>query len=226
MKRLLTLSLLTALTLGTVCSTWAMDDYNHIYYETVLTEETTYTGSEHDWKQYMITADVPLDKFKFGFEANYGEIELDEATDLVTEYLTYKIKGGLAVINSEQARFDLTGGYYKSDYETEDINYTINHESLFLGVDLRLMLSERVWLDASYLRGMNPVVKTDFAGAHNKTDMDNLESTNVRINFLLTEDTALSFGYMCEDLRSNASYAAAETNFKNKGYTVGLAYRF
>lgn len=225
MKRFLTLSLLAALTLGTASYTWAIDDYNHIYYETVLTEETTYLGNDFDWKQYMLTADIPLDNFKFGFEANYGEIELYDTIDSLTEYLTYMIKGGLAVINSEQARLELTGGYYKSDFENEDINYTINHESLFLGVDLRLMLSERVWIDANYLRGMNPVVKTEYGRLHDKADMDNLESTKVRINFMLTEDTGLSFGYRRDDLKSTADTVAL-TNFENKGYTIGLVYRF
>ncbi|HEY8464910.1 MAG TPA: hypothetical protein VIM29_13035 [Bacillota bacterium] len=225
MKRFLILSLATAGIFVVISSARAIESYNHIYCETVVTDHTTYNREKCDWTHYTVTADLPFDNFKFGFSASFGELEAYQDS-LTTDFFNYHLKGGVPILNREHVRLDLTGGYLHTEYEYGSNSYLINHQSMFLGIDLRLILSERVWFDANYLRGLNPVVKTEINRVRADADMDSLEAANLRLNFLFLEDTALSLGYVYEGFNSLKNNPGTATLVKNKGYTLGLVSRF
>jgi hypothetical protein len=218
MKRLLIFTLLTFLAAGTAKCTYAsITDSSTIIYETSPNQQIDFFSNDYDLTQYAISADFPLDNFKLGLDLTYSRLENDSTEEY--QCYAYKLKGGVALIYTDQTRLDLTGGFFKSDYRDED-DFKITYESAIIGLDAKLALSDRVWFNANYMYGINP--KISFSDDNDKQEMDQLYIANVRINFHFLEDTGLSMGYRWENFKNNSGLS----NIKNSGYTIGLSYIF
>jgi hypothetical protein len=221
MKRFLSLTLLTLLTVGITHNALAITNCSTIIYEAAPGEQTDYIGEQYDLIQYAISADIPLDNFKLGFDCTYSLLKNDSRKEY--KCYAYKLKGGLALANTDQVRLDLIGGYFYGQFRPDDIpgNDKITYDSMIVGLDAKLALSERVWMNASYAYGINPQVSTD--GSKDR-ELDQLFFANVRLNFQFLEDTGLSVGYRWETIKDAVS--ASNCDIQNTGYTIGLSYIF
>lgn len=226
MQRAFTLILAVILVMGLAVPALAVEDYIHVYYEAVLNDRTTYAGNENELNQYMVNADFAMNNYKFGLDSSYGTL-YDRTRDLNTDFLAYKIKGGVSVYNQEQTRIYLTGGYYQNNYELGGDDNTFLFKSLFTGIDLQLILSDRLWFDANYMVGIQPKVEIhQDAFRPSKEDMTSIDILNLRLNLSLTAETALTFGYNSESLLNDDAAAGSGAVVKNKGYTIGVCYRY
>jgi hypothetical protein len=219
MKRFWSLALLTLLSAGVNYQTLAVTDCGTIIYEAVLDQDTDYDNSEYDLTQYAISADLPLDNFKLGFDCTYSRLEQDSLKEY--EGYAYKLKGGIALANTDRIRLDLSAGYFYGDYQDQLDDFKITYKSCLVGLDTKLALSERVWLNATCAYGVNPQISY---GSGADFDLDQLTLANVRLNFQFLEDTGLSVGYRWETFKNDLS--RSEYNIENKGYTIGLSYIF
>jgi hypothetical protein len=220
MKRFLSLTLLTLLTVGITHNALAITDCSTIIYEAALGEQTDYLGKQYDLTQYTISADIPLDKFKLGLDLTYGLLKKGSSKEY--KNYAYKLKSGIALAYTDQIRLDLIGGYFNSQFRPGDDvkdNNKITYESFIVGLDAKLALSKSVWMNASYAYGINPQISDD-----KDYDLDKLYLANIRLNFQFLEDTGLSVGYRWENLKNDDSYA--DLDIKNNGWTIGLSYIF
>jgi hypothetical protein len=221
MKRFLSLFLLTLLLAGITNQSLAISDCNTIIYEAALGEETNYQQKQYDLTQYAISADIPLDNFKIGLDCSYSLLE-DDSVKTYESY-AYKLKGGLAITNTDEVRLDLTGGYLNNQYRSKTNHNAskITYKSMIVGLDGRVALSEHVWVNANYVYGVNPRITT---ASSTDRELDQLWMANVRLNFQFLEDTGLSVGYRWENIKNDVSLS--KYNIDNKGYTIGLTYLF
>jgi hypothetical protein len=222
MKRFLSLTLLTLLIVGITPHVLATTtNYNSIIYEASPIEQIDFQDTYgYDMRQYAITADVPIDNFKLGLDCTYSLLEYGSRKEY--EGYTYKFKGGVALFDNDQLRIDLTAGYYNGQYRPVEgmSNSKITYESFLVGLDAKLVISDPVWLNASYVCGIDPQVST---GSTSTGDLDKLSVANVRINFQLLDDTGLSVGYRWENLINGDDDSLT---IEKAGFTVGLSYIF
>jgi hypothetical protein len=224
MKRIFLVIFLIILVLGITRDALAVSEYNTFYFEGVATDRTNYNGERSSWNQTMITAEVPLAELKLGFDVTSGMLE-NSQTQL--DILNYKIKGGYALINNEQTRFDLTAGWFNGEYA---VSYDLDkntYQSFLIGFDAKIMLSDYAWFDLNYAYGVNPRVTSDYLDAGNirEADMDSLTLTNCRITFQVTDEIGLSLGYTVENLNTGSSDPYL-SSVKNSGFTAGISYFF
>jgi hypothetical protein len=183
-------------------------------------------GAKVDLSQIAIGFDMPMDEFKVAGNISAGTInEYDWDTASIL------LKGGYALIDSDQIRIDLTGGIYNrvidfkdyvpsgyyNDYYDKD-----TYSCLLIGIDSKFALTDNMWIDVNYGFGISPQVERNFYYDGPATaDLDSIGLFNCKLNVLFTEEIGVSLGYSNETINWDSS--AKDTY---SGITLGAFYRF
>jgi hypothetical protein len=227
-KKFLTSGLTLALLLGLASISMA----STVYLDVLTGGNADVYTTSNDLSQISLGLDLPLDEFKFTCNLTSGSIN---------DYLAYNsyrydidtasilVKGGYALINDRQLRLDVTGGFYNRtidwDYLETDRYYdkieTESFYSLTVGLDAKLKLDRKAWIDFSYSFGLNPQVETEYYLYSTTSDLDSISLLNLKFNYLFTPEFGASLGYNCETIDYEGSYKD-----KYSGLTVGAFFRF
>jgi hypothetical protein len=179
-----------------------------------------------DLSQVSIGIDVPMDKFKFASNISNGAIE-GTYTDFDTTSIL--LKGGYALINNNQIRLDVTGGFYNRErdiYFVHGSHYLglgeLSVNSLIIGFDSKFIIDKHIWIDFNLALGISPKLTESLSGYRDQeSDLDSVSLLNLKFNYLFTKVIGASLGYTCETIEFNNSYKE-----EFSGLTVGAFYKF
>jgi hypothetical protein len=221
-RKILILTLAMTLSFGMISAaragTVSVDVWSGGEVDTNLGSYTT------DVSQISIGIDLPMDKFKFIGNISSGTVEgansdLDAAGVL--------LKGGYSLIDNDQIRIDVIGGFYDRALKIEDGTIDIaSFYSLIIGFDTTFKLNKNAWVDFSYCLGIDPQLQLqfyehDFVTYYRVTDLDSISLLNLKLNYLFTEEFGASLGYQSEKI--------GITNYLDytfSGLTIGAFYKF
>lgn len=232
MKKLFTMALTLALTLGLASVSLA----NTISVDFLHGGEVDWdTPNNNDLSQVAVSFEMPFEEFKFGaslssgiikdYEGQYYDEDIDTASIL--------LKGGYALVNNDDFRLDLTGGFYDRAInwnENQVGNPYVETESFYsltLGVDAKIKFSNKAWLDLSYAFGIDPQCDEDYNHDNNYDphdietyDLDSISLFNCKFNFLFNPHFGGSVGYNSE-ISEEGNHTITFS-----GFTSGIFVRF
>ncbi|HEY8464035.1 MAG TPA: hypothetical protein VIM29_08465 [Bacillota bacterium] len=201
MRKKLIIPVLTMISLLMLASsTLAVNTFS---VNTFFNGNTELGNTDYDLSQLTFGLTVPLDKkVSIGAELASGDIERYSAYG---DTFSYRIKGAYNILADRKFKLDLTGGVYHRSFEYPHdwsySDYEIN--SLFVGVDGRLLLDPKAWIDLGLAIGLLPDEKLDlYTGQHRKGNPDSLVLFNFKFNYLLNKQLGLTVGYTSETYNS------------------------
>jgi hypothetical protein len=204
----ITLLLIMGLAPAALAGTVSLDIWTGGEYEYRSSGATT----TYDLPQIALGVEIPGTKYKFACNLNSGIIT-DYDTDYGYENLgtaSILLKGGYALINRKKIRLDLTAGFFNRQINFDYLIYsTTRHDyvdiesyySLTAGLDAKVMLNQKAWLDCSYSMGIYPrAERTYFYKNSVITNLDSISITNFKLNYLLNRRIGVALGYYCENI--------------------------
>jgi hypothetical protein len=225
MKKIILFGLSLILALGLASVTMA----STVYIDFTTDGEVDLDSFTEDFSQIAVGFEMPTDEYKVTCNVTSGTIKNYfsgyDYTDIDT--IGVLLKGGYALINNRQTRFDITGGFYGREIKWD---YYYYHDtdwkkellySFIIGFDARLKLNRKAWVDFSYSLGLAPQGEiTTFYDSY-KYDIDSISLLNCKFNLRLTEEFGASLGYQSEtiDLEKN-------DKMKFAGLTLGVFFKF
>jgi hypothetical protein len=224
MKKILASGLTLALVLGLATAAMASTVYMDVWNGGEI--EQNYYSNTTDVSQIVLGFDVPMDEFKLscnlttgsidGYNRNYHYYDADTSSIFV--------KGGYALINERQLRVDVTAGFYDRilTFDSFD-NFEDSYYSLMLGIDAKLRLDKKAWIDFSYAYGISPRGENTFLDENYPFDVESISLLNCKFNFLLTRELGVSLGYSCEQISFDGYYDKEKFT---SGLTLGAFLRF
>jgi len=209
-KKLLVLTLTLMMLLGLASVSMA----NTLYFDITNGGEVDLENNSGDLSQTSIGANITSDDLKFGFDYSSGTVEND------TDALRLLFKGGHALVDDKQARFDITAGYYNRELSNDYYDEEASFYSFLIGFDARINFETNAWVELSYNYGLAPEMELSNDTGYLSQDADSLSLLNCKFNYLFSEKLGGSIGYQSEIIDYN------DVRLTVSGLTVGLFYNF
>jgi hypothetical protein len=234
MKKLLcllfTFNLILGLTTMTLAGTITLDVWGGGEYE----YRTSDSATIHDLPQISLGLEFPAKLYKFAvnisdgkindYQTDYGYADLDTASIL--------LKGGYALVNNKKIRFDLTAGLFDREINYDYLVYssvlddyidTESYYSLTVGLDAKIVLDKRAWLELSYSWGIWPQKERTYYYSKPLTgDLDSIAVINIKFNYLCNRRLGVALGYYCE----NIEFDLYNNKDKYSSVKLGAFWRF
>lgn len=193
---------------------------NTISMNLLLNGESQLDNTDYDMSQLTLGLTVPVaKKISLGVELASGEIDRYGADG---DTSSYRIKGAYKIFADQKVSLDLTGGIYHRGLEIPGYaDYDVS--SLTIGVDGRLKLDSKAWIDLGLALGLLPDEKLDeYFGGYYKADPDSLALFHLKFNYLVNKQFGLSLGYTSESYDSEL----LPRGNSHTGLNAGAFFRF
>jgi hypothetical protein len=184
-----------------------------------------------DAKNIILSGNFDIND-KFSVSGEFIDCDLksgDIVEGIEFDNSSYKLKGSYAILQNEQVKLELVGGYlYRKlllpniDLGIYDITDSkIEGITLFVGSNVAFNLAKNMTIAAGFEYGLNPDCKISANGESNDFDLDSVFNYQVDFNYFITKQIGLSLGY-------RSSCWEVKNGYKDtiSGMITGVTYKF
>lgn len=162
----------------------------------------------------IVGLDIPIRKFKLGFEYEDSSLRKGDFTDL-GDYTTYIIKCGFRVFGNDRVRVDLTLNSFEEEFT--DSKATVS--GTLVGADGLWNISDRMFLQISLGLSLNGEYQDDSVDENAIIMVE-----KVKFNYMFTDNFGLGFGFRYNSIVIDYNYE--DVIVDTAGLTIGATVRF
>lgn len=207
--------LIVSLPISVLADTNRITAYVDAYAVGTWTYEDDYFDDDGSLDGVIMGIDIPIGKFKIGFEYEDISYKVGDYQDLY-DTTTSIAKGGFQVFGNDKVRVDLTLNYFEREYDGSIVSIS----GLLVGADGLWNISDRMSLQGSLGLSIDGKAEYEF---YEEDDDAFIVVEKIKYNYMFTDNFGLGVGY---NFISILFDDGADTTINTGGITAGITVRF